>query len=259
MFVMQASLMPPELGVEVGECREVSGGFASCTTPRPLSADAFGEPQIQDHIEAVVGRLRDRAQQAVDLRRTDRSVADLADQVDVTERIQAEGNAVQLHVALQQPFIDGLVILIRPPGDKCPHLEGVDTDLKGAISDQLSGAGDADREQSGLRLAPRHIKGTQSLPYGGPRAIFSLSLGDLADLTHLADLVHLATLDPTLSPVAEGRGVLAISSAPEVSGGATSARPVERTSGLGRCRAGDHRQLTASPRSTRPRPSCRAG
>ena len=79
------------------------------------------EAELEDRVERRVGVLEHRAEQPVDLVGGDRVQRDPPVQVDVAEVVDGERDAVHLRVALEQPAVDGLVVLVRAPGDERVH------------------------------------------------------------------------------------------------------------------------------------------
>src|SRR3954453_13581154 len=80
--------------------------------PLPLLADRGREPQLEDRVEGLVGVAEHRPEQPVDLVGGDRGQRQAAVDVDVAVVVDGKRDAVHLQVALEQPAVDALVVLV---------------------------------------------------------------------------------------------------------------------------------------------------
>ena len=131
---------------------EVAGGLAAQPAPRPLFADGRREAQLEDGVEGRVAVVQDRAQQPVDLVRSDGIERDPAGEIDVAEVVESEGDGVHLGVAFEQPPIDGLEILVGPTRHEGVHREAVRPHHERADRLELAFTREYDDERARLRL-----------------------------------------------------------------------------------------------------------
>src|SRR4029450_7407671 len=113
--------------------REVGRRLATGAPPCPLLADARGESQLQDHIETVVGRLRHRTKDSINLDSANKLNRHPAGQIDVTECVQREADSVKFEIALQQPSIDADMVLIGITGNESAHLHRMLSHIQRAV------------------------------------------------------------------------------------------------------------------------------
>ncbi len=95
------------------------------------------------------------------------------DQVDVAEVVDGEGDRVHPPVALEQPAVDGLVVLVGMPCDERVHGERVLADREGDGRAQLADAGDVTTNVPGPPGLPLEAGLRQELAHrrlGGSRA-----------------------------------------------------------------------------------------
>src|SRR4051794_38233228 len=119
-----AGLEPP------AERLEVPGRLAPELAPLPLLADRRGEAELEDRVERVVGVGQHRAQQPVQLLGGDRRERQPAVEVDVAEPVDGERDGVHPQVALEQPAVDPLVVLVRLAAHERVHAERVRADVE---------------------------------------------------------------------------------------------------------------------------------
>src|ERR1700760_2503301 len=105
-------------GHQVRERPQVGQRLAARFPPGPLAADRRREPQLEEGVEVAVAGLEDLPEDAVELVVVHRVQADPADQVDVAHVVERVVHAVEPGVALQQPAVDALVVLVRAPADE---------------------------------------------------------------------------------------------------------------------------------------------
>ena len=86
----------------------------SCATP--TRADRRREAQLEDRVERLVGVGQHRAEQPVELVGGDRAQRQPAVEVDVADGVDRERDAEHPQVALEQPAVDPLVVLVGLAG-----------------------------------------------------------------------------------------------------------------------------------------------
>ena len=113
----EVSTQPSCAGLQpAAERLEVAGRFAAQLAPLPLLADRGGEAQLEQGVEGLVGVGEHRAEQPVELVGRDGGQRQAAVEVDVAERVERERDAVHPQVALEQPAVDPLVVLVGLAG-----------------------------------------------------------------------------------------------------------------------------------------------
>ena len=93
-------------------------------------------------------------------------------EVDVAEPVDGEGDGVEPQVALQQPLVDALVVLVRAPADERVHAERVPADVEPHRGLQLLLPGQREGEQP-LRRSRRTRSRCRRGSRGRPGARFA--------------------------------------------------------------------------------------
>ena len=116
-------------GGQVAEGLEVPGRLAAraCARPTPCGSTT-GEAQLEDRVERRVGGRRAPRRAAGPPRPRHGAQRQPAAEVDVAEVVEGERDGVQLGVALEQPAVDGLVVLVRAPAHEGVHRQAVRAD-----------------------------------------------------------------------------------------------------------------------------------
>ena len=127
---------------------QTSGSSPASSHPRKASRLAVDSPRSLRHshslrieeakpssrraLKELVGVGQHRAQQPVELVGADRGQRQPGVEVDVAEPVEGEGDAVHPQVALQQPAVDLLVVLVGAPADERVHAQRVPADVEAA-------------------------------------------------------------------------------------------------------------------------------
>ena len=88
------------------------------------------KPSSRIVLNELVGVGEHRAQQPVELLRRHRDERQPRVEVDVAEVVDGERDPVHLEVALEQPAVDALVVLVGVATDERVHAEGVLADVE---------------------------------------------------------------------------------------------------------------------------------
>ena len=100
------------------------------SAPLPLLADRRAEAQLQDGVERLVGVRQHRPEQPVQLVGGDGRERQPRVEVDVAERVDAEGDGVHPEVALEQPPVDALEVLVGAAADERVDAQRVRADVE---------------------------------------------------------------------------------------------------------------------------------
>jgi MFS family permease len=144
-------------GLQVLERREVVGRLAALDPPGPLAADRRGEAEFEQGVEARIRGVEDRAEQPVHLVLGDRGQRDPTHQEHVAEPVEREGDPGQPGVALQQPAVDGLVVLVGRAHHEGVDRQGVVAQDQRAGGRELAHAGQFDHVVALARLLPLRL------------------------------------------------------------------------------------------------------
>lgn len=145
------------------EGRQVAGRLAALRAPLPLAADRGGETEFEQSVERLVRVLQHGPQQPVHRVGAHRLQRQPACEVHVPERVDRVRDAVHPGVALQQPPVEGLVVLVRTADHEGVHGQRVVADPQGAGGAQPAHPrqGRDQRERVGGGRLPGHLGGVQ--------------------------------------------------------------------------------------------------
>src|SRR5450631_427151 len=140
---MRPSLWGPRIG-KPREGLEVREGLTTLDPPGPLAADRRRETQLQQGVEALVGVREHAAEQPVDLVVGDGRERGTADEVDVADLVDAEGDAVHPGVLLQQVARELGLVLVRAADDEGLDEQAVVAEDEPGLRRQLVDTGQGD-------------------------------------------------------------------------------------------------------------------